>query len=88
VTPAPAVVVAQKVPLNHYEFAKTFVPAPGKYVVTLIHPGTGAAVEVAFVLPPGAPKVITLPRSVIFDYGSSEVDIHFGIKGKVRVVYD
>lgn len=87
VTPAPVVVVPKKALLNHHEFARTFVPAAGKYDVTLIHPGNHAAVPVTFVLPPGHPIVRTGPRVLIFDYRTSAVEIHFAAFGKVKVQY-
>jgi hypothetical protein len=86
IIPAP-VPVPIKGPVTMHEFAKLFVPTPGKHFVQIIHPGNGAIVDVVFVLPPGVPHVVTYPRSIIFDYGPKEVELHFGIKGKVKVLY-
>jgi hypothetical protein len=86
VVPPPPVVVPKNAVLNHYQFAKTFVPTPGPHVVTIIHPGTNAPVEVSFTLPPGTPRVEALPRAVVFSYGITEIEIFFGLKGKVKVI--
>ncbi len=87
VVPSPTpVVVVPKAVLNHYEFARAFVPTPGPHTVKLIHPGSGAVVEVSFTLPAGAPKVEAFPRAVVFYYGATEVEIFFGLKGKVKVI--
>jgi hypothetical protein len=83
-----AVAAAQDVPLpppNHYDFARTFVPTPGRHHVVVIHPGSGAPVQVSFSLPHGIPQVRTYPRRIIFDYGTVEVEIHFAMCGLVQV---
>jgi len=83
--PPPSVVVPLK-PLTHREFAKIFRPIPGNYQVVLIHPGSGAPVNVSFTLPPGNPRVRVHPRELVFDYGRHEVEIRFAIHGKVKVI--
>jgi len=84
-TPVPLVTPAK--PFSHHEFAKAFVPVPGKYKVTLIHPGSHCPVDVCFTLPPGCPKVRTGHRYLEFDYGNCSVEIRFALFGKVRVDY-
>lgn len=93
--PAPAVsavVPAQQAVLpglmTHYDFARTFVPAPGSYQVDLIHPRSGRPVHVSFNLPPGRPRLRVGPSYVAFDYGQHEVEIRFRLFGRVTVDYD
>lgn len=83
--PAPA---APQRALTLQEFAAIFQPAPGKYAVLLIHPGTNCAVPVCFTLPPGCPKVRVFKREIEFDYGKHQVEIRARIGGKITVQYD
>lgn len=84
----PGVVVPSPKYLTHREFAQSFIPTPGTYKVTLIHPGSGCPVDVCFTLPPGCPKVRVGHRYIEFDYGHCrEVEIRFALFGKVRVEY-
>jgi hypothetical protein len=85
VAPAPAVL--HKGVVSHYEFARTFTPTAGRHEVMFIHPVTNAVVNVSFTLPPGNAQVRALPRTLLFDYGTSEVAIHFGALGKAKVYY-
>ncbi len=71
--------------MTHQEFARIFKPAPGRYEVTLIHPGSKNPVPVSFTLPDGAPQVRVYRRELVFDYGRHEVEIRFAIGGRVRV---
>lgn len=84
----PTVPVGKRAVMTHEQFAKNFVPFPGKHDVTLIHPKSGQPLDISFTLPPGTPKVLTGPRNVIFDYGTSEVEIRFALFGKVKVFYN
>ena len=86
--PPPPVPPTQVQALTHYEFAKAFHPAPGKYKVELLHPGTCCPVCVEFCLPCGCPKVRVHHRSLVFNYGKEEVVVRFQIGGKVKVSYD
>jgi hypothetical protein len=86
VAPPPPAVVHKGV-ISHYEFARTFTPTAGRHDVMFVHPVTNAVVEVSFTLPPGNPQVRALPRTLLFDYGTSEVAIHFGALGKAKVHY-
>ncbi len=83
-----ATTVASRAVMSHYEFAKAFVPIPGRQQVTLIHSRNHKPVDVAFNLPPGNPKVITRAHGIIFDYGNAEVEIRFALFGKVKVYYN
>jgi len=80
--PQPAVV---RVPTMD-EFAASFKPAPGKYEVMIVHPLSGEPVKVAFTLPEGTPKRVTVRlREIDFEYARSEVSIRFIRNGMVRV---
>jgi hypothetical protein len=85
VVPAP-VVVATPV-MTHREFAAAFKPLPGRYEVTLMHPGSNCPVTVCFNLPEGCPRVVVRHREILFDYGRHEVEIRFALFGKVKVTY-
>jgi len=87
---APAVPAAPPAaPLSHYEFARTFQPAPGSYDVVLTHTRTLAPVRVSFTLPPGTPRVRALPHALVFEYPNrQEVEVRFAVGGQVRVFYD
>jgi len=67
------------------QFARVFKPLPGKYEVTLIHPGSKRPVAVCFTLPEGCPRVTAHHRDLIFDYGRQEVHVRFAIGGRVKV---
>jgi hypothetical protein len=83
----PAVVLTPAPPMTHQEFARIFKPLPGKYEVTLIHPGSRRPVNVCFTLPDGCPRVRVRHRELAFDYGRHhEVVIRFALGGRVRVV--
>jgi hypothetical protein len=71
--------------LTPQEFAQTFHPSAGTHEAVLIHPRTGAAVRVAFTLPPGTPRVFANQRLIEFDYGRTRVTLVFTIFGTVRV---
>jgi hypothetical protein len=88
--PEPAVpAVPPAAPLSHYEFARTFQPAPGSYDLTLTHTRTLAPVRVNFTLPPGTPRVRALPNALVFEYPNrQEVEVRFAVGGQVRVFYD
>jgi hypothetical protein len=76
-------------PMTHREFAKAFVPAPGRYEVDLVHPGCCEnTVHVCFDLPPGCPRVHVGNRYIEYDYGNYCVEIRFALFGKVRVEYN
>jgi hypothetical protein len=89
--PAPIVSVpapllpAAPAPLTHQQFAQAFKPLPGRYEVSLIHPGSKCPVAVCFTLPEGCPRIIVHRRDLIFDYGRHEVHIRFQIGGRVKV---
>ncbi|MCC6419299.1 MAG: hypothetical protein IT429_13780 [Gemmataceae bacterium] len=82
---APAPVVAAPAIMTHEEFARVFRPLPGRYEVTLIHPGSRRPVPVCFTLPDGCPRVRVHRRELVFDYGRHEVEIRFQLGGRVRV---
>jgi len=67
------------------EFAATFRPAPGTYEITFLHPRKKCPVNVTFTLPPGCPKMRVHRCDIEFDYGKHEVEIRFGLCGKVMV---
>jgi hypothetical protein len=79
--PAPVVPVV----MTHQDFARVFKPAPGRYEVTLLHPGSKNPVRVCFTLPDGDPQVRVHRRELVFDYGRHEVEIRFALGGRVRV---
>lgn len=88
IVPSTSMAVA-RIPITHYEFAKAFVPIPGRYEIDFIHPGIcKKVVHVCFTLPPGQPCVRTHKRSLEFDYGSCRVEVRFTLFGNVRVDYD
>ncbi len=72
------------------EFARCFVPTPGRHHVLVVHPKTCRPVEVCFTLPHchRPPKVDASRYGVEFDYGREEVDIRFRHNGTVDVDYD
>jgi hypothetical protein len=72
-------------PMTHHEFAQVFKPLPGKYEVSLIHPGSKCPVTVCFTLPEGCPQVKVHRRDLVFDYGRHEVHIRFALGGRVKV---
>jgi hypothetical protein len=80
----PAVLPAASI-MTPEQFARVFKPLPGKYEVTLIHPGSKRPVTVCFTLPDGCPRVTAHHRDLIFDYGRQEVHVRFAIGGRVRV---
>jgi hypothetical protein len=84
--PAPPVAPALVRPLTHQEFARSFQPTPGTHNVVLLHPRTGAPVNVSFTLPAGTPRVRVRPRELEFDYGRTQVEIRFLFDGRVRVL--
>jgi hypothetical protein len=85
--PAPPVVLTPAPPMSHREFARIFKPMPGRYEVTLIHPGSHRPVHVCFTLPEGCPHVVVRHRELVFDYGHHhQVVIRFALFGHVRVV--
>jgi hypothetical protein len=67
------------------DFAKTFQPAPGNYEVTFLHPHSKQPVTVAFILPPGQPRVSYVGNVLRFDYGRQDVEIRFKLGGRVAV---
>jgi hypothetical protein len=81
--PAPTPLPVVQVLMNHYEFAETFLPAPGNYRVTLIHPVSGCPVDVCFSLPCGCVQCVrATKRAVVFDYGGRHsVTIVFRVLG-------
>jgi hypothetical protein len=84
--PQPPVVIDAPRPIGPRDFAKSFVPAPGKYDVLFLHPVNGKPVSVLFQLPDGMPrKVQYVGHFLVFDYGRHKVDIHFQAGGKVTV---
>jgi hypothetical protein len=88
--PAPAPVVVMPAPavvMTHEQFARAFKPLPGRYEVTLLHPGSKCPVTVCFTLPDGCPRVEVRRREIVFDYGRHEVEIRFALFGKVKVNY-
>jgi hypothetical protein len=89
VTPAPQPTVVLTRPQSHYEFARTFAPAPGTYDVVLVNPRTNVAARVNFTLPPGHPRVVAERNGVLFEYLNhhKDVEIRFPIGGQVRVIY-
>jgi len=80
------------VAVSHYDFARTFRPAPGNYEVEMIHPITNRPVIVRFMLPPAnrAPKVRVGPNLLEYNFDDIdlEVEIHFLLDGRVFVKYD
>jgi hypothetical protein len=90
VAPAPPpVVVPVERPPTVEEFAKAFVPVPGRHQVVLLHPKTCKPVEVCFELPPCGkpPKVNVNKHHLEYDFGKQEVDIRFRHNGTVDVKY-
>lgn len=76
-------------PPTHREFAGSFLPRPGTYEVTLLHPATGEPCVVCFTLPnAGRCKVKVDDDEIEFDYDGCEVEIHFKRDGRVVVDYD
>lgn len=88
-SPGASTVLVKSRPMTHQEFAKAFVPAPGRYEVDLVHPGCcDNIVHVCFDLPPGCPRVHVGNRYIEYDYGNYSVEIRFALFGKVRVEYN
>ena len=67
------------------DFAKMFKPNPGNYEVTFLHPHSKQPVTVAFILPPGQPRVSYVGNVLRFDYGRQDVEIRFKLGGRVAV---
>jgi len=81
----PGVLLPAAPVMTPQQFAQTFKPLPGRYEVTLIHPGSRRPVTVCFTLPDGCPRVRTHHRDLIFDYGRQEVHVRFQVGGRVKV---
>jgi hypothetical protein len=83
--PIPVATAAARVPTLN-EFAATFQPRPGHFVVDVEHPVTGRPVRVSFTLPEGSLKrVVVHRRELDFEYRGREVSIRFLHGGEVRV---
>ena len=76
---------AAAAPILPQDFVKTFQPKAGHYEVAFIHTRSNQPVTVVFDLPPGNPRVSYFAHSLVFDYGSREVEIRFQIGGRVKV---
>jgi hypothetical protein len=72
------------------DFSRFFAPTPGKHDVLFVHPVTGQAVKVCFVLPAGKLTEFKVEkRSIRFEFrGGAEVEIDFRSNGTVKVDYD